>query len=1069
MRFPQRRGFAGPMARALAVALLAAFPAGLHAQSATTARIIGRVQSDAAVPLANVGVGIVGSSAGARTGADGRYAISNLAPGRYIVRAALIGYAPKADTVVLTAGQTAIVDLTLKVVSTALDQMVVVGYGTQRRSDLTGSVTSVTPNVERTPITSLEQTLQGTAPGVQVTQASAAPGGGMSIRIRGGSSVNGSNEPLYVIDGFPVENDFSPSSSLDGGRGGTTPANPLAALNPNDIASIEILKDASATAIYGSRGANGVVLITTKRGEGARPKVAIDLYRGQQVVDKRYNLLNGTEFGQFANAWATTQNLTLPFANPSELGAGTDWQDLIFRQAAIQNAQISITGGSQSKNATRYALSGGVFEQQGVVDNSDFRRVSLRGNVDQMIGDKIKVGSNVLLSRVTSSQVPTDGSLNAGAGAVGAALQYPSIMKPLRADGSYTLLNTDFPQTLLDLGIAAGNVPNPLASALEVQDRLFDTRLLANVAAEYKIRKGLTFRSTVGSDLSFRGRDTYYSRNTLQGFGQNGRAIRGTTNNTSFLNENTLNYNGSFGSAHVFSALVGYTRQKLNSTRSDMRNSNFVSDITGFESIGAGAQAGGPTISSGRTQWTLASYLGRVNYTLLDRYLFSASARRDGSSRFGAANRWGVFPAGAVAWRLSEEPFMRRLSAINNMKVRYTYGVVGNPSISPYQSLTRLSPQQYTFNGQLAPGYFPAAIGNPSLSWESTTQHDIGLDLSMLKGRVDVVVDQYTKRTEDLLLQIDLPAEVGYPSAFVNAGAVENKGFEAGVTFKIFEGGKDRKGFSWSTTVNYSRNRNQVLDLGGVNRIFPTQQTASDINATSSVVQVGQPIGAFFGFKTGDLFRDSTTLNAWRAKTRFASGTVPGLGNRIYVDVNGDSIINGDDRTIIGDPNPDYIIGWQNNVSWKGFEFSALFDGVRGNQILNLNNLRLNGASPALNVTRERFTDAWSPENPDGKYQRIGAGAGFLNADITEELLEDGSFFRLRTITLSRNIPQRWLRQAQVTARAYVTGQNIVTWSKYSGFNPDVSSISVGNLNRGVDVGAYPLARTWTFGMNINY
>ncbi|MBL0940011.1 MAG: TonB-dependent receptor [Gemmatimonadaceae bacterium] len=1060
----------------LGATLLAAFVLSadlLGAQAATgaagTGRITGTVRSDAGAPLANVGVSLLGSQIGTRSGTDGRYTIGSVAPGRYAIRTALIGYAPRTDSVTVVAGQTLTLDVTLRVVSTTLDQMVVIGYGAQRRSDITGSVTSVTPDVERTPITSLEQTLQGTAPGVQVTQASSAPGGGMSIRIRGGSSVNGSNEPLYVIDGFPVENDFSTSSSLDGGRAGTTPANPLAALNPNDIASIEILKDASATAIYGSRGANGVVLITTKRGEGAKPKVAIDLYRGQQVVAKRYDLLNATEFGQFANAWAATQNLGQPFANPSELGMGTDWQDLIFRQAAIQNAQLSVSGGSQNNNATRYALSGGVFEQQGVVDNSNFRRLSLRGNVDQMIGEKFKIGSNVLLSRVTTSQVPTDGSLNAGAGAVGAALQYPSIMTPFRTDGAYTLLNTDFPQKLLDLGIAAGNVPNPVASALEVRDRLFDTRILANVAGEYKVMKGLTFRTTVGTDLSFRGRDTYYPRTTLQGFGQNGRAIRGNTNNTSFLNENTLNWNANIGSAHVFSAVAGYTRQKLNSTRTDMRNSNYVSDITGYESIGAGAQAGGPTVSSGRTQWTLASYLGRVNYTLLDRYLFSASARRDGSSRFGEENRWGVFPAGAVAWRLSEEPFMRRFSSINNLKLRYTFGVVGNPSISPYQSLTRLSPQQYTFNGTLAPGYYPAAIGNPTLSWESTTQHDIGLDLSMFKGRVDLVVDQYTKRTDDLLLQIDLPSEVGYPSAFVNAGSIENKGFEAGITLRMLEGGADRKGFSWSTTFNYTRNRNKVLELGGVSRIFPTQQTASDINATSSVVQVGQPIGAFFGFRTGDLFRDSTTLNDWKAKTRFASGTVPGLGNRMYIDNNGDGVIDGEDRTIIGDPNPDYVLGWSNNVSWKGFEFSALFDGVRGNQILNLNNLRLYGASPALNVTRERFLDAWSPENPDGKYQRIGAGAGFLNADITEELLEDGSFIRLRTISLSRQIPPSWLRMNGITARAYVTGQNIATWTKYSGFNPDVSSISVGNLNRGVDVGAYPLARTWTFGMNINY
>ena len=525
--------------RRLAVAIVAAFALTARTAAAQPAlgRITGLVLSDAAAaPLSNAGVGLVGTSLGTRTAVDGRYTIGNLTPGRYVVRAQLVGYAVRLDTVVVGAGQTVTADFRLRAVSVTLDQVVVVGYGTQKRSDLTGSVTSVHPNVEQTPTTSLEQTLQGTAPGVQVTQASSAPGGGMSIRIRGGSSVNGNNEPLYVIDGFPIENDANASSPGDGGRANTAPANPLAAINPNDIASIEILKDASATAIYGSRGANGVVLITTKRGEGARPKVTIDVYQGQQQVAKRYGLLNGTEYAQFANAWALTNSLAAPYANPAQFGTGTDWQDLIFRPAAINNVQFSVSGGSTARNATRYALSTGVFEQGGVVLNSDFRRLSLRGNVDQMIGDKLKFGTNLLLSRVNSSQVPTDGSLNSGAGAVGAALQYSPLIAPYRADGSYTLLATDFPQALTTIGIAAGNVPNPLASAEAVQDKLFDTRILASIAGDYKFRKGLTFRSSVGSDLSFRGRDTYYPRTTAQGLGVNGRAQRGRTENTSFLN-----------------------------------------------------------------------------------------------------------------------------------------------------------------------------------------------------------------------------------------------------------------------------------------------------------------------------------------------------------------------------------------------------------------------------------------------------------------------------------------------------------------------------------------------------
>jgi TonB-linked SusC/RagA family outer membrane protein len=1062
---------------AFAGAVVGAFggaPAPALAQTGT-GRIVGTVtESTQNTPLANAGVGAVGGTIGARTGADGRYAINGVAPGRYVIRAQTIGYTAQTDTVQVAAGQTLTLNFSLRQVTTALQQVVVVGYGTQRRTDVTGSVASVTPNVERQPVTSVEQTLQGTAPGVQVTQASSAPGGGMSIRIRGGSSVNGSNEPLYVIDGFPVDNDVNASSPGDGGRGSTAPANPLAALNPNDIASIEILKDASATAIYGSRGANGVVLITTKRGQGNRPRVTLDTYTGVQNVAKRYELLDAQEYARFANSWATAQNQVLPYTDTqiAQFGRGTNWQDQIFRAAPMYNAQLGVTGGGGGENQTRYALSGGVFNQQGVVHGSNFRRLSLRANLDQMVGSRVRLGSNVLLSRVNSAQVPTDGSLNAGAGAVGAALQYAPLIPVYRPDGTYTLTTIDFPNELAAIGVAPINVPNPVASAFAVQDALYDTRALANAVGEVTLVEGLRFRTSVGSDLSFRGRDTYYPRTTLQGAALGGRALRSRVDNTSFLNENTLNYDRSFGNAHRVSSVVGYTRQSLNSVRGNTTNSNFVSDITGYESIGAGSQAGGPNVGSGRTRWTLASYLGRVNYSLLDRYLFTVTGRRDGSSRFGANNRWGFFPAAAVGWRASEESFLRDVRGLSNLKLRYSIGVAGNPSISPYQSLNRLLPQQYTFGGQLAPGYQPSAIGNPELSWETTRQSDLGLDLGLFNGRVDFTGDYYVKKTNDLLLQISLPSEVGYSTAFVNAGSVQNKGVELGLTLRVLDAAGRRNALGWTTTFNYSRNRNRVLDLGGVNRIFARDATISDLQSgtgtSSSVVQVGQPIGAFYGYQTVGLFRDSVTLNAWRAKTRLESGT-PGLGNVQYVDIDGNGVINSLDRTVIGDPNPKYTIGWQNTVSFRGFELSGLFDGSYGNQVLNLNNIRLGGASPSTNVLRERVLDAWSPENPNGKWQRIGAGFGQQGTDITSEVLEDGSYLRLRTVSLARAIPTSWLRGRAPEARVYVTGQNLLTWSKYSGFNPDVSSLGVGNLNRGVDVGSYPLARTVTFGLNFTY
>jgi TonB-linked SusC/RagA family outer membrane protein len=1039
---------------------------------AGTGRVTGILtDSITRLPVTGATVAVDGTRLAGVSGNDGRYAIVGVTAGPVQLRATRLGFAPKELRVTIVDGQTTTADFLLQGVASTLSQVVVVGYGTQRRSDLTGSVSSVTPNTDRNPITSLEQTLQGTAPGVQVTQASSAPGGGISIRIRGSSSVNGNNEPLYVIDGFPVENNPQMDTVTSGGRQNTAPSNPLAAINPSDIVSIEILKDASATAIYGSRAANGVVMITTKSGVAGRSRVSLDLYTGVQNAAKRYDLLDAQQFAEFANEYATSQNLAVPYANPASLGKGTDWQDLIFRQAPMSNLQMSVSGGTTSANTTRYAVSGGVFQQDGVVRGSDFRRLSLRGNLDQTVGTKGRVASNVLVSRVNSAQVPVDGAFNAGAGAVGAALQYIPVLKAKKADGSYTLLQEDYPAELRALGSAPANVPNPLSLANDVQDKLADTRILANVFGEYQVVSGLTFKSSIGSDLSNRTRDTYYPRTTLQGLNRNGQAIRGRNENTSFLNENTLTYAKTFGTTHDISAVAGYSRQMQNLVRTSLNNSNFVSDITGFENVGAGSQSGGPGVGSGRTRWTLASYIGRVNYTLLDRYLFTLTGRRDGSSRFGADHRWGTFPSVAAGWKVSEEPFMKRFTQIDQLKLRASWGVTGNPSIQPYQSVTRLAAQQYSFNGTLAPGYFPSALGNDDLSWESTKQTDVGVDLALWQGLVEMSGDIYKKRTDDLLLGIDLPSESGYNTALVNAGSIENKGIELSLSIRPFNGDTKAGAFRWSTTLNYARNRNKVVDLGGVQRIFATTSIAPDLTSVGqgTLVQVGQPIGVFFGYRTDGIFNDSSEVADYLRTTRLASGNIT-PGQVRLVDVNADGVIDANDRTIIGDPNPTWTGGWQNSVSWKGFELSSLFDAAIGSDVLNLNLYRLYGASPGTNISVDRWLDRWTPTHHDARYPRTNSTPVAIGADFTNAVLEDGSFIRFRTITLSREVPARWLRGRGLSgARLYVTGQNLYTWTDYSGFNPDVSSLGVGNLNRGIDIGAYPIARTFIFGMNLNY
>jgi TonB-dependent starch-binding outer membrane protein SusC len=1042
-----------------------------------TGRLTGTVTDRiAGAPISNVAITVVGTQLGARTAPDGKYSIGDVPSGSQRIRAARIGYSPSDQSVTIAPGQTATLNIALSTASVTLDQMVVVGYGTQRRSDLTGSVSSVTPNVEETPVLSLEQSLQGAVPGLAVTQASSAPGGALSIRIRGGSSVTGNNEPLYVVDGFPIENDPDAQNPSDGARDSnspTVPSNPLAALNPNDIESIEVLKDASATSIYGARGANGVIIITTKHGQTARPRFTIDTYTGTQSVAHRYNLLNAQQFAAFANQWSTNNGTGIIFTNPDTL-PNTDWQSLIFRSAPISNLQIGVTGGGNGANATRYALSGGVFQQQGIVINSAFKRSSLRGNLDQAIGDKFRIASTVMLSRVNSNSVPTDGSLNGGAGAVGGAINYYPILPVRQPNGSYTLMGQNSPSPILQ----PTNIPNPVSMAADVTDKLGDTRTLANAYGEYDLLTGLKVRVSLGADLSNRTRDTYYPRTTLQGSQVNGQAKRGQTQTTNFLNENTLSYDRTFGSMHTIDAVAGYTRQQSDLVNSQISNTNFVNDIDVFESIGSGTQAGGPNVSSSHTRWTLASYLGRLNYTLANRYLFTVTGREDGSSRFGADHQWGFFPSGAVGWRISDEPFMSKYSKIELLKFRASYGLAGNPSIRPYQSEAHLLPQQYTFGGAVVPGYYAASVGNPNLGWEATKQLDLGLDLGLYGGRVSLTADLYRKRTDDLLLAVNLPFESGFASALQNAGSVRNNGYELGLTLTLLDAKQHSLG--WTTTFNYSHNKNTVLDLGGVNQIFAASVN-SDLKLLGSLIQVGQPLGVFYGYQAGGILRDSASAAAYTTQVKPLTGTKWNPGDVRLLDINGvdangnptgkpDGKIDANDRTIIGDPNPKFNAGWMNTLSFGRFRVSSQMDAVYGNKILNLNNVRLDQGSPGTNIIAERFLDAWTPTNTGAKYPRINFTPGTTGSDITSDLLEDGSFLRLRAVTVDFALPTRLLARYNLSnTRFFVTGANLLTWTHYTGFNPDVSSLGIGNVNRGIDVGQYPLSRSFTFGINLTY
>ena len=1053
----------------LCLALLAAQTAETLAQE-STGRILGAVtDSETGAPLLGVNVVLVGTQIGTLTRQDGRYVIGGVPAGTYTVRASLIGYGTQERQVAVAAGQSVVVDLQLQAEAVRLAEIVAVGYGAQARRDITGAVSTVSMQaLEQAPVRSVDQVLQGTVPGVQVTTASSEPGGAISIRIRGTSSITGNSEPLYVIDGFPIENDIEGSSVGNGGRTRTTPPNPLATLNPSDIESISVLKDAAATAIYGARGANGVVIITTKQGRGTRPQFTVDYYTGVQSVAKKYDLLNAQEYMDYANEYAANSSTPYhPFpdsvrAQILAAGIDTDWQDEIFRTAPMHNLQVSVRGATGAASATRYAISAGYFDQDGIVLGSGFRRYSARMNLNQAIGSRAEMGGSFTISAARTRSVPTAGQQNANAGAVSAALQYVPILPVYRPDGTYSYINTDLNAYARELD--APQTPNPVSLAKEVQDSLGDTRLLGNLYGQIELLPGLQAQVRLGADFSSRWRHTYYPRTTLRGAQSNGEAIRASTNTTSWLIENTLTYQRNFGGIHGLTILGGYSRQQQDVDGQNMSNTNFVSDITGYFDIGAGTREGGPTISSRRTTQSLESWIGRVNYSLLDRYLLTLTYRADGSSRFAAGHKWGSFPSAAVAWRISSEPWFQ-IAAFDELKLRASYGLVGNPSIRPYQSLARLNDQGYSFGGTPYAGYYPAAVGNPDLTWETTRQTDIGLDVGLF-GRLVLTLDYYYKKTTDLLLQIDLPLESGFQSALANRGSLENKGFEFGLDARILQP-DDEGDFGWQANLNFSTNRNKVLDLGGPERLFADLIT-TDYNLPGTMIQVGKPIGMFYGFKSAGVIRDSAEAAAitWRN----FNGQPFEPGEMKILDIDGDGVITLNDRTDIGDPTPKFTYGLTNTLSWRGFELSALLQGTYGGKVLNVNRIRTE-SSPRVNISRDRWLNRWTPENPDAKYPKIGENPNQVGTNnFTSNLLEDGSYLRLRTITLSWQLPESIRRRAGLASgRLYVTGANLFTITDYSGYDPDVSAQSVGNLNRGIDIGAYPLARSVTFGVTLNY
>jgi TonB-linked SusC/RagA family outer membrane protein len=975
--------------------------------------VTGVVMDDTGGALPGVNVLLKGTTTGTTTDSEGKYALT-VPDETAVLIFSFIGFTQQEVAV----GTRTQLNITLQPDITSLSEIVVVGYGEVKKSDLTGAVSSVkSEDLNALPNINAVQGLTGRAAGVQVIQTSGAPGAAMSIRVRGGNSMNASNEPLYVIDGFPISG---------------SPVN----LNPVDIESTEVLKDASATAIYGSRGANGVVMITTKRGKSGASQVTLDSYVGVQEVIKTIDMLNARQFATLANERASNDKRA-PFFTEEEVasfGEGTDWQDAIFRSAPIQNHTVTFSGGNDKST---YSISGSMFDQQGIIIGSDYTRGSLRANINQKLSDKFSVNYNTILSRSIGNTLSNDNA-SRGDGVVSAALTAPPTVPVYKDDGTYS--------DVRPYSFSSNAAENPVALAKERLNKQTRNSILTNLGVSYELIKGLTLRVSAGVDYAAT-RTDYYSSRKLRA-SPSGNASTTFDERLNFLNENILTYTRDINDWQKVTFTGGFTYQTDRYTNNVMRASGFPNDELGNNNLGSGTVIGAPTSSV--TEWTLVSWLGRVNYAIRDRYLFTASVRADGSSRFGTANKWAVFPSGAFAWRASEEDFIKNLNVFSNLKARVSWGETGNTGINPYQTLNNLQSSTIVLNNDLYTGYAPGSFRpNPDLKWETTTQTDIGVDMGFFKERITFSADYYIKRTTDLLATVPLPPATGFVQETRNIGEISNKGIELVLGATVLEGD-----FNWNVSANFAANRNKVESLAGGSDVFGPQLSIP-MAVSINLVRPGYPMGVFYGYREEGLDEN---------------------GNIKYVDTPAGTTPNPNNRSVIGDPNPDFIYGFNNNFSFKNFTLNVFFQGVYGNELFNFN---LANHGDAFNFGENQVTgilDRWTPENNNvnAAYPRISGSTQFQASD---RYVEDGSFLRLKNIRLGYSLPVAnlnlsWLKSAQV----YVSAQNLLTITDYSWYDPEVSTRSNPNgasgmsgFALGIDQTSYPVARSFTAGISLGF
>ncbi|PKP07480.1 MAG: TonB-dependent receptor [Bacteroidetes bacterium HGW-Bacteroidetes-5] len=1003
--------------------------------SAQNVTVSGKVVDVNNAPIMGVNIAVMGERRGVVSDLNGLFSIQ--ADKSKVISFSCLGYKtrelPAAE---LTGG-----NIVLQDDASVLDELVVIGYGTKRKRDLTGSIASISSkDMESTPVKDVLTAMQGRVAGVQIISSSGAPGSSMQIRVRGASSLNSGNSPLYVVDGIPIETTSSSLLNVDDEHG----LNPLSYLSPGDIESIEVLKDAASSSIYGSRAANGVVLITTKRGKEGKATINLFSSFGISNITRKLSVLNSRQWREFILEGYRNYDLHMGLAsetgvhytvvdslNPVNSGDG-DWQSLMYNTAYEKQVGVNISGGTK---AMRYSLSTSYLDQEGIIRNSKYKRFTTRANTEFDASEYIKVGTNVAYTYSTNDRISAGGMGNRSM--VVALLTRPPTYALNYPDGSY-------------LGYLNGK-RNPIALAEECLHLNTSHRVNANEYLEISFTKWLKFKTSFSIDFEAQKEDEFFPTTVDYRVGYNTGAVR-VAEYFTWANENYFTYNQSF-SGHNVSGLLGFSQQEWKTDVTGLNGSTFVSDDIRTLN-GAGTISGQEVnVAYGHS---MASFFARGAYDYKGKYLFEVNLRADGSSRFGKNNRFGYFPSASAAWRFSDEKWFKSIKFVNDAKLRLSVGQTGNEAIDNYTAQgTFITGRNYLTNAGVAPYQMP----NADLSWETTTQYNLGLDLSFLYGRVDFIFDAYIKNTKDLLYDVPMPNTTGFTSVINNVGEVQNKGLEFSVISKNLV---DK--FKWNTTFNISFNKNKVVSL-------PKEVLVNGYiqNGSFHILKEGEPISTFFGYKYKGIYAYDTD-NVDQLRHLNSTGKIFKGGDVIWEDIDKNGYIDQNDRTIIGNAQPLFVGGLTNDFSYKNFSLNIFMQFSYGNDIYNNVDYYRNSIFSYNNVSTEFYYNAWRNQGDVTEYPKVVRNDPMQNeARVQSRWVEDGSYLKVKTATFAYEFPKNVVSKFKLQSlKLYVTGSNLLTFTNYSGYDPDVNTLSSG-LRLGVDYGSYPQSRTFLFGLNIGF